>query len=333
MTDTTNARKVSLTHALVRNRAMDLAHRRFLTYADQVELAFFVEAMALESIEIDITDVWLEILRKQNHAPVTYEDPGGEWQHEPYHSWRLEAQLVMQRLEDLAAGRPVAEDTYVRYPNTEDEDAASKRHLDALLSHAADMFSYVYGSVHAYDGEDLLSRVEYDVRFHLQHHYSEQWFDDTYALGYSMMDNPGLGVSPFGSKNGQVAMMRSMAQAILDAVEILDNEYATEDVRTAYGHTVELFWPMLKGAVLHAVEDMNSPARILDVNDPVIELIEQALRDGLRISVDLPHDLELVTHNWSPDGMRVYSTPTADLIERFKARVTEEQRARSAILL
>lgn len=333
MTDTTNARMVGLTRALVRERAKELAHRPFLSLVDRVEQAFITNVLTGECGEFDILDVWLKVLRMHNCAPVPYEDPKQEWQHEPYAAWRLEAQRVMQRLEDLAAGRPVAEDTYVQYPRSDEESTANKRHLDALLSHAADMLSYVYGSVHAYDGEDLLSRVEHDVRFHLQHHYSEQWFDDTYALGYSMMDNPGPGTSPFGSKKGQVAMMRSMAQAILDAVEIIDNEYATESVRTAYGHTVKLFWPMLKGAVLYAVEDMNSPVQILNENDEVISLIEQALRDGLRLSVDLRHDLELVTHNSSPDGVRTYGTPTADLIERFKTRVTKEQRARSTILL
>lgn len=328
MTDTTNARMVGLTRALVRERAKELAHRPFLSLVDRVEQAFITDVLTGECGEFDILDVWLKVLRMHNCAPVPYEDPKQEWQHEPYAAWRLEAQRVMQRLEDLAAGRPVAEDTYVQYPRSDEESTANKRHLDALLSHAADMLSYVYGSVHAYDGEDLLSRVEHDVRFHLQHHYSEQWFDDLYALGYSMMDNPGHGISPFSSMKGQNAMLRSMAQAILDAVEVLNNEYATEDTRTAYEHTVALFWPMLKGAVLYATEDLNSPARILDEDSEVVDLIDRALREGLMLSNDLSDDLGLRTHGYSPDGCRAYGTPTRELIRDFKARIDKEQRQR-----
>lgn len=319
---------VGLTRALVGGRAKELARRRFLTLADRVEQALITDVLTGESGEFDILDVWLEVLSKHNHAPITYDDPEGKWQHEPYSAWRHEAQLVMERLEDLAAGRPVVEDTYTQYPDSDEENAASKRHLDALLVHAADMLSFVYGSVHAYNGQDLLGRVEHDVRFHLQHHFSDQWFDDLYALGYSMMNNPGNGTSPFSSLKGQNAMLRSMAQAILDAIEVLNNEYATEAMRTAYGHTITLFWPMLKGAVLYATEDLNSPARVLNEDDEVVALIDRALREGRLRSVDPSDNLELRTHGYSPDGRRAYGTTTPDLIRAFKARVAKEQQHR-----
>lgn len=319
-----NSRSVTITPTLVKGRAMDLTHRQFLTLVDQVELTLIVEVLTGETGDIDITDVWLEVLKKRNHAPVSYDDPEQRWQHEPYADFRLEAHTVMLRLEDLAAGRPVAENSFERYPDTDDEAAGSRRYLDALLMRAAEMVSFTYDGGAAYDGGDLLQLLEWNAKYALKRHFAEQWFDGTYALGYAMMEQPGVGLSAVGDRNEQLAFIRSLAIIVLDATRQFEHGNLDEHARMAYGHVVAFFAPMLKAAVLWASEAIDSPLGATKPGDNLVELVGWALGSGGKAHASARNGIRLMHHRWSADGQRAQQITTDDLLSDFAQRTASE---------
>lgn len=321
-------KRVVLGAAQATPRALEMSNRRFLTTTDHVELALLMEVLAGVRDNVSIDDAWLKVLEKHWYAPVPYDGPD---LNEPYATYRVMAMTVLGRLEQLANGEEITEDTFELYPDN-DQEAGVKRFLDSLLAQAATMVTFVYESPFVHDGNDLLQRLGHDARFALKSHFADQWFDDPYALGYSMMDNPGYGSSPFGAGGReQIAMMRSMAQAILDSLAVYNDEAIAEDVRMHYGHTVAFFWPMLKAALMYANEDMNSPARGLGPDDPVVDLIEQALLQGKAAHPGVIYGIKIRSTGRSRDSQRVVAATTADVLAAFRERVAYEYKLSLAL--
>lgn len=309
-------------HRLVCIRAEQLAGRRLVDVTDLVELEMLVKALTGNCNVIFITTIWRAVLSRHNHAYVPLDDHEGNYQHEPYASYRQQALTVYRRLEALAAGDMIVEDELVRYPDGEEAEAANQRRIDALLAWVAEQVNAIYDSAGHLEGEALMGQLEYEARHAIEHRFAKEWFDDTYALGSALMRYPTMGSSPFGRYRSQTALIRALANIIIEATMAIHDTSRSEEDRVVYGHRITLFWPLLKGIVYAAANEMNSPASGFD--DDLLEAIKHALLDGRQVYPEVDK-LDSSTRGWSESGTEVYQTPTEDVIDQLFNRAAQER--------
>lgn len=310
------------THQRVCVRASQLSSRRLVDVLDLAELEVLVGVLTGQCTEIYATNVWRIILARHNHAYVPLDDREGDYQHEPYATYRQDMLTVYRRLEAIATGTELVEDELTRYPDDEDEESANTRRLLAVLSWAAEQVNAVYDAAVYLDGETLLQQLEYDARFAVEHYFASEWFDDVYALGHALIGKPMMGKSAFGGYKAQTALIQAIGEIIIEGVEVIDDDSRNEIDRSDYGHRVALFWPLLKGIAYAAAHETNSPAS--GFSDGLLETIQQALLEGRRVAREVD-TMDMVSRGRSESGEEVYRTPTEDVVDALLRRVIHER--------